>query len=107
MASPLIPPDSCPRLSPRARLQTDKITGKPVLLYPEGALLLNPTAHAIVCLCTGNARLQLILETLAERFALPVEQITDEVIPFLERLRAKNLLQVLEPADDRPIAKSL
>ena len=37
----LPPADIRPKLSSRARLQTDKVTGKPVLLYPEGVLMLN------------------------------------------------------------------
>ena len=45
MTPEVIPPGTRPRLSSRARVQMDKITGKPVMLYPEGALILNPTGH--------------------------------------------------------------
>ena len=45
--------DSRPVLAPGVRLQLDKATGEPVLLYPEGVLELNGTAHAILNLCSG------------------------------------------------------
>jgi len=57
MACESIPSTARPKISARARLQTDKITGKPVLLYPEGALMLNATAHAVTLLCKpSNSR---------------------------------------------------
>ena len=42
-----IPMTACPKIF-RARVQTDPVSGKPVLLYPEGVLMLTPTGHAIV-----------------------------------------------------------
>ena len=35
-------------------LETDKVSNEPVLLYPEGILQLNETAHAIVERCDGR-----------------------------------------------------
>jgi pyrroloquinoline quinone biosynthesis protein D len=99
MAQPPIPPDALPKISPRTRLQTDRVTGKPVLLYPEGALLLNPTAEAVVGLCTGENTVEVIISKLAARYGAPVETVSGQVRHFLERLRAKNLLQVLERAE--------
>ena len=43
-----------PALGSRARLQTDPVTGEPVLLYPEGLLQLNETAHAVLSRCDGK-----------------------------------------------------
>jgi len=43
-----IPPAARPRLAPGVRLQTDRVSGSPVLLYPEGMLQMNPTGAAIV-----------------------------------------------------------
>ena len=81
-------------LSARARMQIDQVTGKPVLLYPEGALLLNPTAHAIVALCTGEEAFEAIVSTLAGRFAAPAAEISRQAATFLNRLRSKNLLDL-------------
>ena len=94
MPAEAIPPTARPRLSARARVQIDRVTGKPVLLYPEGALLLNPTAHAIVALCTGNEAFEAIVSNLASRFKAPAAEISREAAAFLNRLRAKNLLDL-------------
>ncbi|HWC60806.1 MAG TPA: pyrroloquinoline quinone biosynthesis peptide chaperone PqqD [Verrucomicrobiae bacterium] len=85
--------DMRPKLSARARLQTDKVTGKPVLLYPEGVLMLNPTGHAIASLCTGEMTFQEIVVKLAERYKISAEQISPQVADYLNRLREKNLLE--------------
>jgi pyrroloquinoline quinone biosynthesis protein D len=94
MALESIPLTARPKISSRARLQMDKVTGKPVLLYPEGALLLNPTAHAIALLCSGEVTLDSIVAKLASRFNGPRPEISRQVGGFLDRLRAKNLLEL-------------
>lgn len=101
MTSEAIPASGRPKISSRARLQTDKVTGKPVLIYPEGVLLLNSTGEAIVSLCTGRPTLQEIVDQLAARFHVPVPQIFAEVTAYLERLRARNLLEVA-PEEAKP-----
>jgi len=85
-----------PKLSARARLQTDKVTGKPVVLYPEGVLMLNPTGHAIVSLCTGESTFDQIVAKLAERYKIPEAQISPQVAEYLNRLRERNLLELQE-----------
>lgn len=85
-----------PKLSARARLQTDKISGKPVLLYPEGVLMLNPTGHAIVSLCTGQTTLEQIVANLAERYKVTPQEISSQVTDYLNRLRSRNLLEILD-----------
>ena len=86
--------DMRPKLSSRARLQTDKVTGKPVLLYPEGVLMLNPTGHAIVSLCTGTATFQEIVVNLAARYKMSAEEISPQIAGYLNRLRERNLLEM-------------
>ena len=95
MVSGSIASTARPKLAARARLQTDQVTGKPVLLYPEGALMLNPTAHAIVLLCTGGESVERIASILATRFEGSTAEISDQIIAFLNRLRAKNLLELI------------
>jgi pyrroloquinoline quinone biosynthesis protein D len=75
-------------------VQTDRVSGKPILLYPEGTLFLNPTGHAIVQLCTGTATFDDIVATLAARYQIPASQISQEVTAFLHRLVAKNLVEL-------------
>ena len=94
--------DACPKISARARVQTDKITGKPVLLYPEGVLVLNPTGHAIVSLCTGEATLAEIVGKLGKHYKVSEQTILPEVTEYLNRLRARNLLEVSARIESKP-----
>ena len=95
MADDSIGPAAKPKLSSRARLQTDRITGKPVLLYPEGALLLNSTAHAIALLCDGTTTLEGIVSNLAKSYdPSSSSEIFNQVGIFLNRLREKNLVEI-------------
>lgn len=89
-------PEMRPRLSARARLQTDKVTGKPIVLYPEGVLMLNPTGHAIVSLCTGDSTFEEIVAQLAARYKIAPAEIAPQVAEYLHRLRERNLLEMAE-----------
>jgi len=94
--------DVCPKISARARVQMDKVTGKPVLLYPEGVLVLNPTGHAIVSLCTGESTVAEIVRKLGERYKTSEQTILPEVTEYLNRLRARNLLEVSARIESKP-----
>src|SRR5215471_9922421 len=98
MSAPLqvLPHTARPRISARARVQTDKLSGKPVLLFPEGALLLNPTGHAILQLCDGNAAIADIVETLSSRYKMPSTEVSNQVNEFLLRLRQRNLVEITD-----------
>ena len=85
-----------PRLSPRARMQIDRVTGKPIVLYPEGVLVLNATGQAILGLCDGTATLQQIIARLTQSYAISAEEVSAQVTAYLERLRALNLLDMVE-----------
>ncbi len=87
-----------PKLSSRARLQTDTVTGNPILLYPEGVLVMNPSGHAIVSLCNGEATLQGIIEKLATQYKVSAADVSADVIGYLNRLRSLNLLDVSSEA---------
>jgi pyrroloquinoline quinone biosynthesis protein D len=93
-ALPPISQQSCPRLAAKARVQPDRLTGQPALLYPEGVLMLNPTGAAIVEQCDGKHSVQEIVATLAERYGAPPDQISPDVLEYLERLRAKRLIDL-------------
>ena len=91
-----VSPDVRPKLSGRARLQTDGVTGKPVLLYPEGVLMLNPTGHAIIALCDGKATIEEIATILAKRFQnAPIDQMKGDISKYLNALRERNLVELL------------
>jgi pyrroloquinoline quinone biosynthesis protein D len=83
-----------PRLAAKARMQTDRVSGEPVLLYPEGVLLLNPTGAAIVELCDGHRTFAELVDELAARYNAPVEELSRDVGEYLIRLRDRSLLEL-------------
>ena len=81
-----------PILAKRARLQTDPVSGKPLLLYPEGLLILNDTAHAIVRRCNGVFSIAGILEQLADEYGAKAEDLQPDVLQYLQELRQRQLV---------------
>ena len=90
-----------PRLAAKARAQTDRVSGGPVLLYPEGALLLNPTGAAILGLCDGRRTFAELVDELAARYNAPSGELSGDVGEYLIRLRDHGLLE-LQPAGGGP-----
>ncbi len=85
-------PEHCPRLAPRVRLQIDQVSGDPVLLYPEGFLLLNPTGHAIAQRCTGALSVQEIARALAAEYDAAEEDLLGDVAAYLAELHQRQLV---------------
>jgi len=83
-------------LASHVRLKTDPVSGDPVLLFPEGLLVLNATAHEIVRRCDGESTVAEIIRPLAEEFDAGEEVVRNDVLENLEQLRAQNLLVFLE-----------
>jgi pyrroloquinoline quinone biosynthesis protein D len=81
-----------PQLAPHVRLQIDAVSGDPVLLYPEGILVLNSTAHEIVRRCDGQISIAELLHLLAGEFEVNEEVLRHDVQENLEYLRQRNLL---------------
>lgn len=57
-----------PRLVTGARLRYDEIREEHLLLVPEGAVRLNPTAAQVLELCDGERSLDDIVSVLTERY---------------------------------------
>jgi pyrroloquinoline quinone biosynthesis protein D len=83
---------SRPALAARVRLQTDATTGQPVLLYPEGIIELNATAHDIVSRCDGKTTLDEILASLAAEYDVSHEDLREDVFACLDELHRRNLI---------------
>jgi len=79
-----------PVLVPHARYRWDKLRGQHQLVFPEGILVLNAPAAAIVQLCDGRS-LDDLRAALSEQF--PDGQPGADVPTFLERLAGKGLLR--------------
>lgn len=74
-----------------ARLQFDAVRQRPVLLYPEGAVLLNDTGAAILELCNGNNTVGGIVAILSERYGIDV---TADVAEYLTLMAERELIRV-------------
>jgi pyrroloquinoline quinone biosynthesis protein D len=57
-----------PQLAVGVRLHWDSVRERHVLLFPEGALALNPTAAEVLALCDGQRTLEEISEVLSVRY---------------------------------------
>jgi pyrroloquinoline quinone biosynthesis protein D len=57
-----------PKLATGVRLHHDRVREQDVLLFPEGALVLNETAVEVLELCDGVRSLDDIAAVLAERY---------------------------------------
>jgi pyrroloquinoline quinone biosynthesis protein D len=81
--------DSRPRLWRLARLDFDRVRGRPVLLYPEGAMFLNDTGQAILELCDGARTVAEIAAILGQRYSTDV---LADVTEYLEGLANRELV---------------
>ncbi|HEY7427621.1 MAG TPA: pyrroloquinoline quinone biosynthesis peptide chaperone PqqD, partial [Gemmataceae bacterium] len=103
----ILGPQVQPCLARKARLVKDRVSGAPLLLYPEGVLWLNTTADAIIGLCDGRRALSEIVTELGGRYAVPSEVLRGEVDEFLDRLYQCGLLCVDRPSRDRKGAREI
>ena len=83
-------PDAVPKLWRLARLDYDPARQRPVLLYPEGAVLLNDTGRAILELVDGRRTVAEIAAELGARYHVDV---TADVVEYLSGLAERELIQ--------------
>ena len=88
--SQLLHSDSIPKLWRMARLQFDPVRQRPVLLYPEGAVLLNDTGAAILELCNGRNTVGQIVSILTERYSADVSA---DVTDYLMLMASRELIR--------------
>jgi pyrroloquinoline quinone biosynthesis protein D len=81
-----------PRLAAQVRLQSDKVTDDPVLLFPEGVLVLNETADAVLRLCDGRNTIGAIMEMLANEYEVERAEIERDVCACLHDLARRKLV---------------
>jgi len=82
-----------PRLGKGVRLQSDPITGKSVLLFPEGVVELNETAHEILTRCDGRTVSQ-IVQMLAEEYEADLVALAVDVRETLADLQRRKLIEL-------------
>ncbi len=83
-------PSSIPSLWKLARIDFDPVRNRPVLLYPEGAVLLNDTGKAILELVDGRRTVGEIAGILGERYQTDVAA---DVTEYLSHLAERELIR--------------
>lgn len=79
-----------PRLRKGVRLTFDKVRDTNVLLFPEGVLVPNATAAAVLTLCDGESTVDQIAAALGERFrGVRAQDVTD----VLARLESRRVVE--------------
>ena len=81
-----------PTLTKGVRLQIDSTTGKSVLLFPEGIVELNETAHEILSRCDGRTFGDIVCE-LAEEYDTDSNALAADVRDTLSDLQRRKLIE--------------
>ena len=79
-----------PRLVTGARLQYDDVREEHVLLIPEGAVRLNPTAAEVLELCDGERSLDDIVGALSARYE--GADVRDDVLELVDAMAQRGLV---------------
>jgi pyrroloquinoline quinone biosynthesis protein D len=79
-----------PKLRKGVRLTFDKTRDTHVLLFPEGVLVPNATAAAVLSLCDGESTVEEIAESLGRRYrGVRAQDVTD----VLARLESRRVVE--------------
>jgi pyrroloquinoline quinone biosynthesis protein D len=70
------------------------VGGGSVLLFPEGVLLLTPTAAAVLALCDGRRTVDGLAAELAGRYLAAPREVYHDTVGFLARLLERGLVEV-------------
>ena len=83
---------SKPCVADKARLKWDAVREKYLLLFPEGVLVLNSTAHDVLALCDGQRTVGRIVGILSTQYANAA--IDCDVKEILQKLVQKTLVTI-------------
>jgi pyrroloquinoline quinone biosynthesis protein D len=79
-----------PRLVTGARLRYDEVREEHVLLIPEGAVRLNPSAAEVLELCDGERSLDDIVGALSARYE--GADVRDDVLELVDAMAQRGLV---------------
>jgi pyrroloquinoline quinone biosynthesis protein D len=79
-----------PRLVTGARLRYDEVRQEHVLLIPEGAVRLNPSAAEVLELCDGERSLDDIVGALSARYE--GTDVRDDVLALVDAMTQRGLV---------------
>lgn len=80
------------RLPRGVRLHHDRVRDTPVLLGPERALMLDEIGLAILTEIDTGLRMSTLIDSLAERYDAPRDEIAGDVRAFLHDLQVQRLV---------------
>jgi pyrroloquinoline quinone biosynthesis protein D len=86
-----VTPDAVPKLRTGVRVSYDQVRESHVVLFPEGVLVLNDTAAAVVDLCDGRTTIGDITRKLADDFDGVRPR---DVADLVERLVARRVVDL-------------
>jgi coenzyme PQQ biosynthesis protein PqqD len=78
-----------PQLRRGVRAGTDPLSGETVLLFPEGVLVMNETAAAVVRQCNGSRSVADVLQSVGQEYE---DVAVENVMSLLQDLIAQGLL---------------
>jgi len=87
--------ESRPALAPQVRFRNDPVSGEPVLLYPEGVLVLNATAADIVKRCDGKISINQLVAQMSHEYETDETTLAADVVECLADLSKRTLLVFL------------
>ncbi len=87
-----IDPQSSPALAAGVRMKIDAVTQEPVLMFPEGVVHLNSTAHEVLLRCDGKSSLDSIVAALAAEYETEADALRPDVVECLSDLQRQNLV---------------
>jgi pyrroloquinoline quinone biosynthesis protein D len=79
-----------PRLVTGARLRYDEVREEHLLLIPEGAVRLNPSAAEVLALCDGERSLDDIVGALSARYESA--DVRDDVVELVDAMAQRGLV---------------
>jgi pyrroloquinoline quinone biosynthesis protein D len=79
-----------PKLATGVRLHHDRVREQHVLLFPEGALVLNDTAVEVLQLCDGERSLDDVAAVLSQRYE--GADVRDDVSELLDGIGERGLV---------------
>lgn len=82
-----------PALLSHVRVHRDRVSGKTILLYPEGALELDEEGEAIIALCDGGRGFSEILDALMADYDVLRSDLETDVRVFLSALKSRGLMK--------------
>ena len=78
-----------PQLRRGVRAGIDPLSGETLLLFPEGVLIMNETAAAVVRLCDGSHTVAAVMQSVGEVYD---DVAVEDVLSLLQDLIAQGLL---------------